>query len=95
MAGFRIVTLDQAASLPGNPYVYVAVNLTDDAQAADVEVELKQTGTLQLNRTIVIGLATWSNQTVIGHPTAQGIREQEKDLMDRFLNDWLSVNPKS
>ena len=31
---------------------------------------------------------------VVGNPTAQIIRNQIKDHVDMFLNDWLSVNPK-
>jgi hypothetical protein len=94
LAGMRVVTEEEGFKLPGGPYVYVVVNLTDTASAASVDISLNQDAKLESNDEIVTGVDTWSRGVVIAHPGLQGIRDSIKDLVDTFLNDWLSVNPK-
>jgi len=86
LAGMRVVTA-------GRPYLYVRVTLTDDAQAASIEVQLRQSVLLVSNSQRTIG-STWGMTTLISHPNTEVIRNTIKDAVDRFLNAWLSVNSK-
>jgi hypothetical protein len=96
LAGISVVTLEEDRKLPGGPIVWVRVNLTDDAQAANIEVALRQDATLVRNDEPVYAVETWTTILLISRPTdSQRIRDVVKDLVDAFLNAWLSVNPKN
>ena len=54
--------------------IYVAVTLTRDLAAAEVEIMFLQK--VYLERNFAPGVAaTWSDGTVVAHPTARGIRD--------------------
>jgi hypothetical protein len=94
LGGLRVVTQGEALAVPGMPTVYIRITVTDDARAASIEVELDQNALLERNQEPVVGVGTWQKAVLVSNPSAQGIRNTVKDLLDRFLNDWLSVNPK-
>jgi hypothetical protein len=94
LAGMRVVTDAEGLKIPGSPTFYVVVNLTDDASAACIGVELDQSAQLLRDGQFAPSVDTWSKGIVMSHPTAQTIRDNSKDLVDMFLNAWLSVNPK-
>jgi hypothetical protein len=76
-------------------YLYVNVNVIGSSRAANILVELRQNARLENYPTILaIGATTWRSGSLGENPNAQGIRNTIKDLVDQFLNDWLSVNPK-
>jgi hypothetical protein len=99
LAGMRVVTQEQSLSIFGRPCVYVNVTLlqiTDGkAQAANVKVELIQKVKLVRNEEIEEVVPTWEAGSLIStpNPTAEWIRDEVKDQVDKFLNAWLSVNP--
>lgn len=93
LAGMRVVAQDEDLTLPGAPYLYVAVNVLP-LQAACITVALHQSVLLQRNGEFTAGVATWDLTGVMSNPNAQSIRNAIKDYVDRFLNAWLSVNPK-
>jgi hypothetical protein len=96
LAGMRVVTTQEEwAKLPGSPSLYVNVNVSDSsARAASIDVELDQNALLELNSHFAIGVTTWSTGAVIVNPSVEGTRDWIKDDVDKFLNAWLSVNPK-
>lgn len=94
LAGIRVVTREESFRLPGAPYLYVNLNLADSAQNGGASVELKQNVFLERNGEFAYGVATWETGIVMRTPTAQFIRNSVKDMVDQFLNAWLSVNPK-
>ncbi len=94
LAGMRVVALGEGVKLPGSPYLYVNVNLTADARAGSVNIDLEQDALLQRNGEFATAVTTWHTGALMTNPTAQDIRAEVKDVVDKFLNDWLSVNPK-
>jgi hypothetical protein len=94
LAGIRVVPRTEGVKLPGHPYLYVQVSVTDSAHAASVDVQLNQDVLMVRNDQFVYGATTWNVGTTISNPNVQGIRDSVKDRVDEFLNDWLSVNPK-
>ena len=75
--------------------LYVNLNVGDDGSAANIVVELDQSVVLARNPSIMVwGVATWSTSVLVTNTNASGIRGDTKDLVDAFLNAWLSVNPK-
>lgn len=94
LAGMRVVTQGEGIVLPGSPSVYVQVTVTNPALAANIDLELNQDVLLQRNGQLAPFAVTWRTNSVLANPTLQSIRNDIKDCVDQFLNDWLSVNPK-
>ena len=94
LAGMRVVTMEEGKKVPGRPYLYVRITLTDNALAASVEVQLNQDALLGRNNEFAPSVTTWSTGFLLANPTAQSIRDGVKDDVDKFLNEWLSLNPK-
>jgi len=94
LAGIHVVSGLEARSLPGDPYIWIQVTITDDGSAANVNVMLRQGTKLERNGESAFGAGTWDSTILIARPSQQGIRDTVKDILDQFLNAWLSVNPK-
>jgi hypothetical protein len=94
LAGIRVVTDQEDLSLPGMPSLSVVVNLTESAKSASIDIELHQNAFLERNGQLVVDVTTWGTGGLAANPTAQDIRNYIKDHVDKFLNAWLSVNPK-
>jgi hypothetical protein len=94
LAGLRVVTVQEGLQVPGSPYLYVNLNVMDDAGAASIEIDFNQDATLERNGQHASGVTTWHKGMVVQLPSGQGTREHIKDLTDAFLNDWLAANPK-
>jgi hypothetical protein len=80
-------------NLDGMPTLSVVVNMTHSAKSTSIDVELHQNALLERNGQVV-HVTTWGTGVLLENPTAQGIRDHIKDSVDRFVNAWLSVNPK-
>jgi hypothetical protein len=95
LAGMPVVTPEDGTKLPGEPYLWVQVTVTGESQAANIAVAVRQDVRLERNGDHAFGAATWEMNLTIANPTAQDIRDYNKDIVDRFLNAWLSVNPQN
>jgi|SRR5579862_4487472 len=95
MAGLKV--LDSYA--PGTPYLHVVPALlkAPDQYAYSCKLEFLQTVTVESNREVLI-TDTWSAGKfgLIGPPSnmVSKIRSTFADLVDKFINAYLSVNPK-
>jgi hypothetical protein len=91
MAGLRVLSDEEERSTPDRPWLYVNVNVV--GKAAAIGVNFNQTA--RLARTgETASVTTWSRTGLATNPTAESVRNQIKDYVDAFLNDWLSANPK-
>jgi hypothetical protein len=91
LAGMSVAT--KGFEVPGNTYLYVNVGVLPRV-AASIQVELNQNVLQQRNGEPAFGATTWSLHGEITNPTPQRIRDFIKELVDQFLNAWLSVNSK-
>jgi hypothetical protein len=93
LAGMRVLTGEESKM---SAALSVNVNITDDAGAANVSVELYQVARLFREPNAFLPLvATWeSNGRVMSNPTSSHVRDSIKDMVDVFLNLWLKANPK-
>jgi hypothetical protein len=94
LAGMRVLTEKESLGMPGMPSLYIAVNVSPSGRAANVAVELQQNVRLVRDPTVLAFCTTWLAEVVAGNLNAQDTRDTVKDLVDKFLNGWLSVNPK-
>jgi len=61
-----------------------------------VNCDLEQYVTLERDASISTVAATWNDGSIglVGVSNIQTIRDGIKDLVDTFVNDYLSVNPQ-
>lgn len=98
LAGIKVCSLQQ--STPLTPYIYIYVN-TNIVKVKDkyicaysVNLELIQPIALLRDPSISANAATWLYGMTGAISGLEDIRTATKDLVDRFINAYLSVNPK-
>jgi hypothetical protein len=84
--------------MPGKPYLYVNVNVMPDFEGLvvfSIIVELNQKAALQTDGSLVT-VATWSAGQVgaVGRRRLDSVRDVVRDLVDKFINAYLSVHPR-
>jgi hypothetical protein len=94
LAGIRVVTAEEDLKVPGMPTLYVNPQVLSNSKAMSISIALDQNVVLDRNGQRQVGIKTWEVGAVGVNPSAEGIRSEIKDLVDQFLNAWLSVNPK-
>jgi len=101
IAGIKVLTRDENLKEPGNPYLYIKVNSHTSGNrvhAFQISIKLNQTVFLGRNLKIkVVDCTTWFRVGSIGSIGAlnvSSLRDDIKDLVDKFTNDYLSVNSK-
>jgi len=101
LAGIKVLTKEEWVNEPGRPYLYVRIgSLKDESElfyAYCTELSLCQDVYLDRNTKINIIAETWSTLVVglVGKDrVVDFIRDNTKDLVDEFISDYLSVNPK-
>ncbi|GAI14126.1 unnamed protein product [marine sediment metagenome] len=102
LAGIKVLTEEEMFKEPGMPYLCVNVNAFKNdilrIYAYNISIELGQL--VYLERDIGIGIKhygiTWEISVigVIREKNVDSIRDSVKNLIDKFINDYLSVNPK-
>jgi len=74
--------------------IYVNVSVVDNAAA--IEVSIEQPARLLRNNSIFSLATTWNTGGLIVKVRGEkDVREYLLDLVDKFINAWLSVNPRS
>lgn len=101
LAGIKVVTLDDSFKLPGQPYLYVRVSYmrTDIRKISALAIELQMKENVLLVRNPAIGLqaTTWQKGVIATggiNYLAKDVHDSIDKLTDKFINDYLSVNPK-
>jgi len=103
MAGIKVLSQSESLESPGMPSLYFNVatlhERPNEIVAYSINIELNQMAmlarhpSLVRDPSLVFPVTTWSTGGIRqGH--IPYIRQHAKDLTDRFVNAWLSVNPK-
>ena len=98
MAGIRVLSLEEAYVTPGRPWLLVNVNILKlryiPTYVYNISVEFYQNVSLLRASNIRIPACTWDSSILGMNPKLEAIRSTTKKLVDRFINAYLSVNPK-
>jgi hypothetical protein len=99
LAGVKVLTKEESIKTPGSPYLYVNLNFipANGFSVYQIEVDLKQSVLLDRDNAVrSYGATTWSTSILGMAPrdTVSTIRRALSDLLDKFLNAYLAVNPK-
>ena len=95
LAGIKVLTLLEHYEGKGAPYlhIYLDSHKTEKGEFVySLSFGIIQEVRLVRNNTITDAI-TWSISGV-GYNNIEGIRAHIKDRADKFINDYLSVNPK-
>jgi len=97
-AGIRVLTQQERLVMPGDPWLYINVNVMLDSVGLaifGIHVELCQDASLKTDGSLAI-VSTWSVGITgsIGRQRLSYIRDDVRDLVDMFINAYLSINPR-
>lgn len=100
--GIKVVSFLEMFTTPGVPVLYINANVKvrpgeiDPILAVSIVVQLKQGVSLDRDPTIHCKAPTWESAAVatVGRANIRQVRDAVKDLVARFINDYLAVNPK-
>jgi len=101
-AGIKVVSRDESFKLRGSPYLYVTLHtfynsVFPGAVAFNIRISLNQNVWLERNPgEIVFGADTYWEEYLglVGEENIASIRDRIIDLVDEFIIDYLSVNPR-
>ena len=100
-AGIKTLTQDECFKTPGEPYLYVNINLStlkaeSDHYAYSIDIGLIQNVTLLRDPGQATYAITWSTGGVglIGKKRLSELQDSVGDLLSIFVKAFLSVNPK-
>jgi hypothetical protein len=97
LAGIPVLSKEAWAKEPGLPYLDVSVNVGKPEQGGyiyNIIVALRQGVFLERSPDISAQAETWFVGGVGLTPDLRDIRHVTKDEVDKFINAYLSVNPK-
>ena len=100
MAEIEVLTEIEMIKEPEKPYFYIYVKSTKnelELYAYYIEVGLGQLVSLERENKILVNAIVWKKgitEIVGANEIANSIRNHINDLVDTFINDYLSVNPK-
>jgi hypothetical protein len=97
-AGMRVLTQVERLSTIGQPFLYVRVQVVMDPiefAPSHAEVALYQKAYLETGETTQVA-STWevSALGMVGRANFSPLREKVRELVDQFINAYLSVNPR-
>ena len=95
-AGIKIIGENEWLSLKGRPYLLITPivkEISPNKYIYKIEMRIRQEARLIRNPSVVIFCTTWNIESFGTSNSISYIREDLKDLADKFLNAWLSVNP--
>jgi hypothetical protein len=100
-AGIRVLTQEEAVKAPGEPYLYVNINVNfakgeDEICSYSIDVALIQNVTLVRTPKQTCYAATWSTGGVglVGKKTLSELKGSVEEIVDIFGKAFFSVNPK-
>ena len=100
-AGIRLLTKEESIRAPGEPYLYVNINVNvakteSDIYPYSIDMLFIQKVSLLRDPKLTSYAVTWSTGGVgsIGKPILSQLRESVEAMVDVFIKAYLSENPR-
>ena len=101
MAGIKVLTKEECSKTPGEPYLYININVNlakteSEIYPYTIDAMLIQKVSLLRAPEQITYAVTWSTGGVgsIGKPILSQLRESVAEVVDLFINAYLGENPK-
>ena len=101
MAGIKVLTKEECLKMPGEPYLYININVNiarteSDIYPYSIDVLLIQKVSLVRDPQQTTYAVTWSTGGVgsIRKPILSQLQNSVEDMLDVFVKAFLSENPK-
>jgi len=97
MAGIKVQSEQESMTTPGSPRLHVVVKVLGSATgdyAAHIRVELREAVRLLRNPGMEVFTSTWTTGKFGVTHSLSDVRQQEQELIDKFINEYLTANPK-
>jgi hypothetical protein len=99
--GMKVLTQEEAVKTPGEPYLYVNLNVNfpkneEEVCSYSIDIALIQNVNLARNPKQTTYAITWSTGGVglIRKKSLSQLKESVEDVVDIFIKAFFSVNPK-
>jgi len=100
-AGIRVFSQEETVRTPGEPYLYVNVNVNfakgeEEVCSYSIDIAIIQNVTLARNPKQTSYAITWSTGGVgmIGKKSLRELKESVDEIVEIFVQAFFSVNPK-
>jgi hypothetical protein len=101
MAGIKVLTREEVFRTPGEPHLYINVNVNmakteSDIYPYSIDILLIQQVSLLRDPSLTTFAVTWSKGGVgsIAKPILSQLQDYIKELVDIFIKAYLEENPK-
>ena len=97
MAGMKVQSEKESMTTPGNPRLHIMVKVLGTATgdyAAHIRVELREAVSLVRHPGMEVFTSTWTTGKFGVTHSLPDVRQQEQELIDKFINEYLAANPK-
>lgn len=95
--GVRVLSQKESLAILGSPYLYVNVNAMNlegtDRFYGNIGVAMRE-NVILLRKPIMSNAATWGSSHVFKGASDRDVRDNVKECVDEFINDYLAANPK-
>jgi len=97
MVGIKVQSEKESMTTPGIPHLHILVEVLGTPSgnyAAHIRVELREPVNLMRNPGMEIFATTWTSGRFGVTQSLSDVRQQEQQLIDTFVNEYLAANPK-
>lgn len=97
MAGIKVQSKKESMKTPGSPQLYIMVKVLGTSSgdyAAHIRIELREAVGLVRHPGMEIFTSTWTIGRFGVTPSLSDVRQQEQELIDKFINEYIAANPK-
>lgn len=97
MAGIKVQSEKESMTTPGSPHLHIMVKVLGAAEgtyAAHIRIELREPVSLVRQPGMEVFASTWTTGIFGVTHSLSDVRQQEQELIDKFINEYLAANPK-
>jgi hypothetical protein len=98
MAGIKVRSEKESITTPGIPQLHITVRVLGTSSgdyAAHIQVELLEEVGLLRHPGEEVFASTWTSGKFGVTRSLSDVRQQEQELIDKFINEYLAANPPS
>ena len=96
-AGIKVLSERVSRRAPGSPELHITVKVLGTSSgnyAAHIRLELREAVGLVRHPGMEVFTSTWTTGRFGVTHSLSDVRQQEQELIDKFINEYIAANPK-